>query len=164
MPEVVWVDDIHAPTEWSIRIKGKKPFQIAEAVPDLLRKVLKVQTKDIFEMDVRWDITGDPRTFYGYWEGRRKEDQWTRTRIKVTVQGEQSATDGNGNIHVRLRGTVTTTYPYNNFIQRTFWWFYNRFYYYRQKRQYLFRTKDDIMQIREEMLGTFGAEPDATAS
>lgn len=163
MAEVVWIDDIHAPSEWNIRIAGKNPYQLAEMIPDILRRVLKVQTKDIYEHDVRYDISVDPRTFYGYWEGRRTEDQWTRIIIKVTLQGEQSAADGTGNARLRLRGVVTTRYPYNNFIQRTFWWFYNRFYYYKQKRQYLFRTKDEIFQIREIMLRTFGVSAEEVA-
>ncbi|MBI2578224.1 MAG: hypothetical protein HYW26_00785 [Candidatus Aenigmarchaeota archaeon] len=156
MAEVVWLDDVHAPAEWVIRLRGKRPYQLAEMAPDILRRVMKVQTKNIFELDIRWDLTGDPRTFYGYWEGHRTEDQWTRTTLKITIQGEQSAADGTGTAHVRVRGVIATRYPYHNFIQRTFWWFYNRFFYYQQRRNYLFKTKDEILQMREIMLRTFG--------
>jgi len=160
MPEVTWIDDIHAPAEWRLRIAGKRPYQIAEMLPDILRRVLKVQTKDIFEHDVRYDVSVDPRTFYGFWEGRRQEDKWTRTSIRVTIQGEQSAAEGTGFLDIRLRGVLVTTYPYSNFIQRTFWWFYNRFYYYKQRRQYLFRDKDEIFQIKEMIQRTFAVSPE----
>ncbi|MBI4018610.1 MAG: hypothetical protein HY368_03300 [Candidatus Aenigmarchaeota archaeon] len=163
MPEVVWVDDFYYPSEWTIRIRTRKPFQLVEMVPDLIRRMMKVTSKDVYEHDVRYDITVDPRTFYGFWEGRRQDDKWTRTTLRITVQGEQASTDAMGTAHVRFRGTVTTRYPYNNFIQRTFWWFYNRFFYYRQKRQYIFRIRDEVFQIKERMLKTFGVSEEEVA-
>ena len=85
MVKVRWVDDVYAPFEWTIRIRGVKPWRLAEMTPELIRRAMKITGKDVFEHDIRYDVSVEPRTFYGFWEGRRSEDFWTRTIIRVTV-------------------------------------------------------------------------------
>ena len=81
MPEVSIVDDLLAPLEYiTINYKGKNPFSVCTMVPGLLRDIMKVTGQDIFESDMRWDITADNRDFFAVWWGKRGEDSWTTTR------------------------------------------------------------------------------------
>ena len=58
MSEITIVDDLLAPEDFiTISFKGKNPFSVCTMVPNLLRDVLKVTGQDVFESDLRWDIT-----------------------------------------------------------------------------------------------------------
>ncbi|MBI4019354.1 MAG: hypothetical protein HY364_03805 [Candidatus Aenigmarchaeota archaeon] len=154
-PTVQVEDDILQPSDsMKIDFKGKHPFAACEKFPEYLRDIMKVSRKDIVETDLRWDITSDPRTFYGWWAGSRKEDRWTRTTIRIIAQGEQG-TNFKGSIKIIIKGTITTTYEYSNFIQKSFWWFFNHMFYYNNRRRYFEFAKDNIMEIREALLKQF---------
>ncbi len=153
MPKVRMVDDITVPSEMTrVNFQGKNPFVVCNMFPTLLRDVMKISSKDIFETDIRWDITSDPRPFFGVWMGKRKEDMWTSTRIRILAQGEQSSREKTGWIRVMIKGTVATEYTYTNFIQKSFWWFYNYMFYYKQRRRYLEWAKDNIMKMKEKVM------------
>jgi hypothetical protein len=153
MAEIKIIDDILAPREFiRIGFKGENPFKVCEMVKGLLRIVLKVSTKDIFETDVRWDVTEDPRSFYGVWKGNYDHDRWTNSIIRIIIQGEQSVKDKTGHSTIILKGTTETKFEYSNFIQRSFWWFYNQMFYYRQRRMYNEYAKDLIYIIRDKIL------------
>lgn len=147
------IDDILAPSDKIIiRYRGPNPFVAFAMFPRVIRDVMKVTGKDTFETDVRWDSTEDPRPFYGMWFCRRQEDGWTRTVIRAIAQGAQGLKDKEGWLYVELKGSVTTRYEFNNFMQRSFWWFYNRTFYYHQRRKYIDFARDDIFRIRDRVL------------
>lgn len=153
------IDDILAPSDKVvIRYKGPNPFAAFAMFPRLIRDVMKVTGKDTFETDVRWDSSEDPRGFYGMWYAKRTEDNWTFTRIRAIAQGAQSLKDKEGWLYLELKGTVETRHEYSNFVQRSFWWFYNRTFYYHQRRKYIDFAKDNIFQIRDRVLRTLQIE------
>lgn len=155
-PSLSVQDDILSPADsMRVNFKGKHPFAVCEKFIDYLRDVMKISRKDIVETDLRWDITSDPRTFYGWWAGTRKEDNWTRTNIRIIAQGSQSSKDFRGDIRITIKGTITTGYQYSNFIQRSFWWFFNYMFYYNNRRRYFELAKDNINEIREAILRQF---------
>ncbi len=86
--------------------------------------------------------------------GRRKEDRWTDTRVRILAQGEQSSAEKTGWIRIVLKGYITTQYQYTNFIQKSFWWFYNYGFYYKQRRRYMEFAKDNLLLLRERMQRT----------
>jgi hypothetical protein len=146
-------DDILQPLDQlKINFKGRNPFSVCNVFKDYLRDIMKVSTKDVVETDLRWDITGDPATFYGMWAGRRKEDRWSRTLIRILAQGSQSRKDFTGDIKIIIKGTVKTSYEYSNFLQKSFWWFFNLMFYYGQRRRYLELARDNTYEIKEKIL------------
>ncbi len=157
MGEIKIVDDILAPAEiLRVNYEGKNPFTVVAMTPQLLRDVMKITGVDLREKDSRWDITGDPRPFYSYWIGKRDEDRWTTTRIRVITQGVQSSKEKTGWCRTILKGTVETKYEYTNFIQKSFWWFFNYVFYYRQRRQYLDYAKDNINTMKTRIESALG--------
>ncbi|MBI2972023.1 MAG: hypothetical protein HYY37_06385 [Candidatus Aenigmarchaeota archaeon] len=152
MPKISWQDDILSPSDTlRVNFQGKNPFVVCGMFPSLLREVMKISGKDVFETDIRWDITSDPRPFYGIWMGRRKEDRWTDTRLRIIAQGEQSSAEKTGWIRIIMKGYITTQYEYTNFVQKSFWWFYNYGFYYKQRRKYLEFAKDNLFLLRERV-------------
>ena len=152
-PSLTIEDDILSPTDsLKVNFKGKNPFSVTNEYIDFLKAVMKISTKDVVETDLRYDITEDPRGFYGMWAGSRKEDRWTRTTIRIIAQGEQSSKDSTGSITMNIKGSITTTYNYTNFIQKSFWWFFNHMFYYANRRRYFEFAKVNIHEIREKVL------------
>lgn len=162
MPSIRIVDDIMIPSEslW-INFKGKSPFVVCGMFPAMLKEIMKITGKDIWETDLRWDITSDPRPFYGVWMGRRKEDKWTVTNIRILAQGAQNAKDKVGWIRVQIKGTVETEYDYTNFFQKSLWWFYNYMFYYKQRRQYIDYAKDNCETLKARTTQALGIYKEA---
>jgi len=155
--ELKIIDDILAPSDTlKIRYEGKNPFLVATLVPKLIRDVMKIPGKDLFESDIRWDVSSEPRSFYGQWMGQRTEDRWSKSRIRVIVQGEQHSKEKIGWALIEIKGTVETSYTFSNFLQRSFWWFYNYSFYYKQRRAYIDFSTDNIYKIREEIMSALG--------
>ncbi|MFH0832914.1 MAG: hypothetical protein V1900_04295 [Candidatus Aenigmatarchaeota archaeon] len=157
MAEIRIVDDSLAPQDFiSINYQGKEPYAVCTKVTDWLKAVWKVTGIDVYELDIRWDITNDPRTFYGYWRVKKEYDNWTFSKAKVRAQGAQSSKDRTGWLNIVIDGWVETKYEYTNFIQKSFWWFYNYMFYYKQRRMYLEYEKDLINKLKENILRTLG--------
>ncbi|MDI6720810.1 MAG: hypothetical protein QMD85_00365 [Candidatus Aenigmarchaeota archaeon] len=161
MPKISIVDDIQLPLDTTVmRFEGKNPFKAFDMPRGLLRDVMKIPGKDILETDVRWDIFSDPRDFYGVWMGKRREDLWSRTEIRILIQGAMDMKTRVGWLDIRFKGVVATEYEYTNFIQRGFWWTYNRTFYYKQRRQYLEYGKDNIFEIKRRFQEALGIAPE----
>jgi len=157
MPTLSISDDIFAPADTILlKFSGKNPFSVVPPMLKTLRYVMKLAGKDVRETDIRWDVTCDPKEFYGVWMGIKKNDRWTKTYYRILAQGVQSSTDKTGNITIRLKGYIKTNYEYSTFIQRSFWWFYNYMFYYRQRRMYLERAKDDVLMLKERLQRQLG--------
>ncbi len=159
MPKIEIIDDILAPSEMiRIKFKGKNPFAVCTLFPGLFKDVMRISGVDLRENDIRWDITADPREFYGMWQGKRKEDRWTTSFIRVVAQGAQSSKDKTGWLDLQLKGYVRTKYEYSNFLQKSFWWFFNYMFYYKQRRNYIDFSKDNIYRLKEIIERTLGTE------
>jgi hypothetical protein len=157
MPKINIADDLLAPRDFlEVKFQGKEPFKVCTLFQKLLIEVMKISGKDTFETDIRWDVTTEPREFYGVWRGKRDEDNWTKTRIKIRAQGAQSSKDKMGWITINLKGNIETKYQYTNFIQKSFWWFFNYMFYYKQRRKYIDFGKDNIYRLKERILDILG--------
>ena len=155
MPELNIIDDIIAPSDrMKVKFSGANTASILGIVPGMIKDIMKIPGKDLLETDIRWDVTDG--SFYGVWTGKRAEDRWTTTYIRVIVQGVQDK-EGFGNFSIEIKGTVETKYEFSNFIQRGFWWFYNYGFYYKQRRGYLENGKDDIYGMRSFIVDKFKA-------
>lgn len=153
MPKLKIIEDIIAPSDRvKIRYDGQNPAALLGMVPDMIKTTMKIPGKDLLETDIRWDVTDG--SFYGVWMGKRVEDQWTTTFIRVIVQGVQDK-EGRGWFTIEIKGTVETGYYFSNFVQRSFWWFYNYGFYYKQRRGYLEEAKDDIFEMKDFVLEKF---------
>ncbi len=156
MAKLKFFDEILAPAGiLSLDYKGKNPFVAVGLAPKLLKGIMRISAKDLFETDVRWDVTSEPKEFFGRWMGKRSEDNWTTTIITIKIQGAQHSKDKTGWVHVEFGGKVETSYNYSNFIQRSFWWFFNKFFYHNQRRKYIEFAKDNIYDMKEKLQEVF---------
>lgn len=154
--KIAFREDILAPAN-ALRIEyaGKEPFWICTVAMRMLRDTLKLSTKDLREDDVRWDVTGDMREFYGIWRAKRSEDKWTATWVKITAHGFINK-ELQGNVKIKVEGWLATKFKYANPLAHWSWQMLNYLFYWRQRRTYLDYSKDDIMKIREQILRAYG--------
>ncbi|MBI2583720.1 MAG: hypothetical protein HYW25_03575 [Candidatus Aenigmarchaeota archaeon] len=156
MPKIEMREDLFAPgREISIQFNGKNPLWIVGNAMRLLRDTLKVSAVNLREDKIKWDVLGDPASFYGEWRGLRTEDQWTRTLLKIRCQGKHGK-DGYGSVTVWLRGFILTTYEHNNPISLLLWKIYNYSFYHKQRRAYLEGSKGDLLSIRTQIQEAYG--------
>ena len=59
-------------------------------------------------------------------------------------------------VNIRIKGTVQTRYEYSNFLQKSFWWFYSLMFYYKQRRQYIEWSKDNVYKMRDFLTKALG--------
>jgi hypothetical protein len=157
MPTITIAEDILAPNDTiKVSFKGKNPLTVVPGMLGLIKYIMKLSGKDMRETDVRWDTSTDPREFYGMWLGKRGNDRWTATFIRVIAQGFENSTDKTGTIDIWLKGYTETTFEYSNFLQKMFWFAYNYTFYWKQRRNYIERAKDDLYVIRDRLMNQLG--------
>lgn len=149
------VDEILAPEEeMRISYSGKNPFLIATIILPLLREILKVSSTNLFEEDIRWDILGEMKTFYGVWRGIEPHDKWTYGMFRVYAQGGVNK-ENEGWVDIRLKGWLRTEFGYGNQFTRSWWWLYNYMFYWKQRRMYIDYDADIARKIKEEILTAY---------
>jgi hypothetical protein len=155
--ELTLIDDILAPKDTIvINFKGKDPYKVVLSIQKLLVGVVKLETKDVYETDSRWNLIADPRDFYSVWIAKKEEDKWSTTVLRVIIQGAQSMKDKTGWTRIELKGNLITKYKFSNFFQRSFWWFYNKMFYYKQRRIYIELRKDNLHEVRNMLMDSLG--------
>lgn len=155
MPSISIVDDILAPQDKIVlTFSGENPFSVCKIIRPLLQRVLQVESKDTYERVFKWDSTVNPRSFYNIWTTNKEEDRWTVYAIKIVIQGTEDINTKKGSVTIELSGWLRTTYEYSNFLQRALWLFYNRVFYYKNRREYMIRGKEYLFKLRDEIMET----------
>ena len=165
MPSITIKDNILAPkNKLVMRYKGEDPFSIARMLNSYLKDLLKVSSSKIYEDDVRWDKTGEPRPFFGMWRVRGGEDlkdNWSQVWFAINYQGEQPIKQGQqGELRIEIKGFLQTKIPYHNFLQKAAWWVYFKIFYNEQRREYLDRAKDYTLRMKEAFQRELGIIPE----
>ncbi|MFH1420483.1 MAG: hypothetical protein ABIG30_00785 [Candidatus Aenigmatarchaeota archaeon] len=154
-------DDLLAPaSKYIIKFKGYHPFAAVDMLPDLVKGILHVSSKDFWEEEMRWDINEEPREFFIILKSKKQQDRWSMYDLKFTIRGHQSDKDFMGDIEMEIEGVLRTQYVYSNFIQRGLWWMYNYLFYYRQRRMYLDTGKDYCQLIKDAVQRRLGIYPE----
>jgi len=143
MPNWVIEDDCLAPEEeLVIKYSGPNPFRTYHIIKDLLKKVLKIEAKDLWERDFKWDITSDPHGFFTRYYVNWGIDVRSHVLVEVVMEGKQpSDPTKNGEVRISVSGTLKTEYPQNNAFQRSalyklLVWIYHWIYYNNVRRSY----------------------------
>lgn len=114
-------DDCLAPEiKFRIDYVGPEPFKVVADMKETLRQVLGKETKDIWERDFRWDLTGDPRGFYTRYMVSEGWDANTMILWELTLQGWQPADPNkSGRMMILVGGVVTTRWDLNSGFKKT---------------------------------------------
>lgn len=165
-------DDCLAPgNKYRVDYIGPNPFRVANAIKGILRRVMEVETKDVWERDFRWDTTGDPRGFYNRWYVLKPRDAYAKIFIEVTLQGLQP-TDPNkdGKLVILIGGRVRTDFMLDTAFKKSpiysgrtrlggfaeiggLLWFWNRIFYNDIRRGHIYWCTSKVDEIWRDLRG-----------
>jgi hypothetical protein len=149
-----WVleDDCLAPTaKMTLNYTGPNPMRLFKDIRSMLMRIFDVGSKDVWERDYRWDTTEEPRSFYIRICVDKGLDGRSSLFIELVFQGKQpSDPSRNGSMTITLNGRLKTSYDIKMPIYKTFWWFYNHFFYWKVRRGYLKLCNDWLERLRGE--------------
>lgn len=148
--------DILAPSDKKIiEYTGFHPSRIIKMMPDIIKDTLKVEGGSVFEDKIKWDVSGDPVSFYGDWRGKYAFDGHSSANFKINVQGSQGAKDRIGKVKITIKGAVETKLPFTTPFHRSAVWFYAYFFYNKQRREYIDMGKVLVNRIEDEIRSAF---------
>lgn len=148
--------DILAPSDKKvIEYAGFHPSRIIKMMPDIIKDTLRVEGGSVFEDKIKWDVSGDPVSFYGDWRGKYPFDGRSNAFFKINVQGSQGAKDRIGKIKITIKGSVETKFPFTTPFHRSALWFYSYLFYNRQRREYIDMGKILVNRIEDEIRSAF---------
>jgi len=154
-------DDILAPKgAIIIEYRGPNPFAIYPRVADLLMTIFEAKGLHIYEDDFRWDITGDPRSFFIKIHLDKGLDKFTKGVVAVRLQGKQPTDPRKpGSVEILLAGKIATEYPIKTVFQKIaikpFVWLYHNLIYDNIRRRYLKIYKAGMERLEAEIRSTF---------
>lgn len=148
--------DILAPSDKKvIEYSGLHPSRIIKMMPDIIKDTLRVEGGSVFEDKIKWDVSGDPVSFYGDWRGKYPFDGRSSAFFKINVQGSQGAKDRIGKIKITIKGSVETKFPFTTPFHRSALWFYSYLFYNKQRREYIDMGKILTNRIEDEIRSAF---------
>lgn len=156
MPKIVFESNVLTPEyKKTLDYYGPHPSKILKELPELLTTVYKIKNKDVFEDDFRWDISGDPTSFYMEMRAQDAKDSKSKIWVRFRITGEQSAKDRIGKMKILIHSYLTTEIKYNNSTDRMLHWIYNRIFYEQQRLKYLEEARVRLERVADEIRGLF---------
>jgi hypothetical protein len=148
--------DILAPSDKkTLEYTGFHPTRIIKMMEDIIKDTLKVEGGDVFTDRIKWDVSGDPISFYGDWRGKYAFDSRTSANFKINAQGSQGAKDRIGKIKITIKGSVETKFPSTTFLHKSLVPIYMYAFYSKQRREYVNAGKVLISRIEDEIRSMF---------
>lgn len=157
-----WIlkDEVLIPHEEStLSYAGVNPFQAYSLCKRLFEVVLRAKGKDIYEDEFCWDTTADPRFFSVKFRVEIGYDTLSKGIMYVGLKGEQPTDPAKtGKVTLTLRSELLTTYPTQGLkkILLPFFWLYNSFFYFNQRRKYIQGLRDLSLKFVSELKARLG--------
>lgn len=156
MPKTVLESDVLTPEYKKVLdYSGPHPSRILKELPEIIMTIFKIKNKDVFEDEFRWDRSDDPAGFYMLLRAEDAKDSKSRVWVKLRIVGEQSAKDMLGKVKIQIVGTLNTEIEYNNSLSRSLHWFYNHFFYQKQRIRYMEEARVRLERLADEIRSLF---------
>lgn len=138
----------------SLEFTGIHVSKLISLIPDILKDIFKIEDSSIFEDELKWDISGEDTEFFGTWRAKVSKDVRTSVFISVKIQGEQNK-DKTGHVVVRMSGTITSNFSFENFLEKSLGWLHIRNVYSKQLRKYIEESKQQLNELENEIRRRF---------
>lgn len=157
--KLVFKDNLVYPKEKEvIKFKGPEPFRLYYSMRKCLLDAFELAGKDIFERKLKWDATGEDKSFYVKWEiEEKKMDTWTKMTLSITFQGSQNSKTRMGECSISMKPAFVTTVK-AGFLQRYFWWIYYQLHYKNQRIIEFYRAKSIFNNFKLMVGRVYGIE------
>lgn len=156
MPKMVLESDVLTPEYKKVLdYSGPHPSRILKELPEIIMTIFKIKNKDVFEDEFRWDRSDEPVGFYAEIKAQDAKDSKSSVWVKFRIVGEQSAKDMVGKVKIQMVGILSTEIEYNNLFDRSLHWFYNYFFYQKQRIRYMEEARVRLERLADEIRSLF---------
>lgn len=136
-------------------IKGNDPFgKLYKNIEVIVRQTLEIDSPKWIPKKIGWDDLDG--SFFGHWFCYKPGDRWTRMNLTIYAFGHQSLTNKDGDMTIKLKGTIRTKYEYSHNIQRSIWWAYNFLFYKHIRSRWYFEYQDLLYEIEDKIRALYG--------
>ena len=151
-----------------IKYKGVYPFKAYLVTKKFMRELWQVEAKDYWEREFRWSGQNDPAGFICGSYVAKPLDRFSEVIAEVWMQGSQPKDlTKEGQVEIRINGVLKTKFGGNGFFQdyrnpfvRTFYWFYNWYFYQHRRREHLeFWCKGKMHELKRRYLEVLNMTP-----
>lgn len=139
-----------------ISYKGPNPFLVYKGARDIIRGILEIGAADYWERDFRWDISGEPRSFFVRIYAKKGMDARTYAMFEVIFQGNQPTDPKKeGDVTIKIGARLITEYPQETPFQKTPFYrnlvkIYRFLWYERVRKGYLKLCQDFAYRLEEK--------------
>jgi len=121
----------------TIQFVGKAPARIFDSVKDLMKDIFGMDSGSIWEDKIKWDTSSNPVSFYGLWRGKMGKDAYSKVWIEIEAAGTQSKEDGTGELSVKIKGKLETSFKHSTILHRGMFRIFKITFYKKQREQYM---------------------------
>jgi hypothetical protein len=159
MSKLIIKDNVLAPDEKiMMTFKGQNPFILADKMRSNMKTIFEVASKDITQNKFEWDASSKEREFNAIWTMNRKEDNWTKTEVKFITQGKMDSETKKGSGLIVIVPKLITEINKSNFIQKALWNIYGKFFYNKQRQDYIEKIRKEVFFFRETVTKQMGTK------
>jgi hypothetical protein len=156
--DITFMDNLVYPKEKEvIKFNGPESFRLYYSIRKIMLDVFELAGKDIFERKLKWDATGEDKSFYVKWELDKNMDSWTKLNLSVTFQGSQNSKTRMGDCSISMKPRFVTKVK-TGFLQRYFWWMYYHIFYKKRRIIEFYRAKTLFNTFKLSVGQVYGIE------
>jgi hypothetical protein len=153
---IEFIDNLVYPKEKEvIKFNGFEPFGFYYKARNIFLNVFELSGKDIFEEKLKWDATGEDKSYWVKWHFEKKMDSWSKVKLSITFQGAQNSRTRLGTSSISLKPTFETKVDVG-FLQRPFWWIYYYIFYKKRRIIEFYRAKTIFNQFKLKIGEVYG--------
>lgn len=142
MSELKYVDQVLEPkSSFSISAKIEEPFKAVKKIKDILKEDMEIGSTGIFEDKLKWDDTGEVKSFYYIVRGERKFDDWTKLEVTLIFSGKQKKDGREGEVDILIIPKLITSFKVSPFT-KPFWKKYFEMFYKKK------REEDKLLSLK----------------
>ncbi len=138
--------------------RGPDPASIATKLTSSFQPFFRISSAGWGEPDFRWDISGEPATFFIKWWVRKTFSRYSAMLLHLSVQGDENSQTKKGKFTLELTPVLTTQIPEHWFLRGIFM-VYNYLFYDNVRQNYIKECRNLTIAYQEHMKTEFNLSP-----
>lgn len=162
MGDYVIIDNVLAPKGKEVmELVVPNPFSLCNKLSALLQTIFHGRGLNVFEDQLNWDTTSDPRGFYLSMRFENPLDVYTKGKVNIKINGKQPVDEKKpGPLFIEFTANIDTKFPASTPFQKIFLmpflYLYNMAIYNKTRRRYIEIYKTYMEELQHEIRQSFG--------
>lgn len=140
----------------TIQYEGDRPFGFYNDLPDIIKTVFRVETKDIRELRLDWDTSGKNVGFFNLWIIDTRKDNYTAVFAILQIKGSMDPATKKGSATINCIAWLQTEFDYATPIHHILGYMYWYLFYKKIRMNYLQESKETILNFIDNIRAKLG--------